>query len=912
MRLTTGTGCLLLALVLAWTAAGQPPAHAPKPLPPRVRAAWEEAGAQVGWMTRYEQDWQLFPLAVLAFRTEAEGGEGKSGEMPTFRWGLRRGEKMWQPGLIAKLPAPEQAFGLDLSHTPVTDADLKELARLEHLHALSLFGTQVTGAGIRHLAGLRQLRWLNLGNTAVTDATVKELAGLKGLESLNLFQTQLTGAGLKELAPLKRLHTLALGGSRLTDAGLKELTVLKQLQSLDVLDTAITDTGLRELAGLKKLKSLNLGRIAGTDAGLKEVARLPQLEFLHIGGTKVTDAGLKELRPLSQLRSLHLYYCKITDKGLKELRAFRKLEFLGLGNTKVTDIGLKELAGLKQLKWLHLMDTNVTDAGLKELGELKHLERLYLNGTGVTDAGVRELRKRMPSVQVGFIETPRPRAPAETEASSLPAGAIARLKMAPPSSPVLGLIRVFFLPDGRTLAVTTPDRKLVFWDWKTGEIKRSLEGHYQVAFVPDGKLMASRSRQRETLIRILEVDSGKQVGQAEGIYLFPGRDFAFSPDGRFLAVGGGSNNRRPQDPPLWLWEVATGKKVAQFPLREMLGSLAFSPNGKYLATSMYMRDIKGIQIQVWDVATRELVRSFKNEPAHVHMTAVSFSPDGKYLVSVGEGMAVRCWDAATWQEVWRLRNLGSGESLRTFTGAYSLAFSGNGQTLAVGTGSKGTIYLLEAATGRERCQFQGHTQAVFSVAFSPDGLLLASGPEAALVWDVTGQLTSRHHLGPLGSKEMETLWHDLAGEDAKKAWKAIRDLVAHPKQATALLKARLRPIPRLDQKHVAQLIADLNSDKFALRENSCTELEKLGQAALPVLRSLLTSTDSAEVKRRVERLLKRIPTQEVRYGRAVEILEYIGSPEARELLLALANGEPGCKLTQDAKSALNRLEKRPQ
>src|SRR5262249_26073417 len=92
-----------------------------------------------------------------------EGGEGKPGEVPTFRWNPR-GEKLWQPGIIAKLPAPHQPFGLDLRYTRVTDVDLKELARLEHLQALSLNGTQVTGAGLRHLAGLEQLRWLDLGN----------------------------------------------------------------------------------------------------------------------------------------------------------------------------------------------------------------------------------------------------------------------------------------------------------------------------------------------------------------------------------------------------------------------------------------------------------------------------------------------------------------------------------------------------------------------------------------------------------------------------------------------------------------------------------------------------------------------------------------------------------------------------
>ena len=75
--------------------------------------------------------------------------------MPAFSW------SNWQAGVVGKLPAPEQGFGLDLSFTQVTDAGLKELAGLKQLQVLDLAHTRVTDAGLKELAGLKQRDGLN-------------------------------------------------------------------------------------------------------------------------------------------------------------------------------------------------------------------------------------------------------------------------------------------------------------------------------------------------------------------------------------------------------------------------------------------------------------------------------------------------------------------------------------------------------------------------------------------------------------------------------------------------------------------------------------------------------------------------------------------------------------------------------
>src|SRR5262249_17850394 len=78
---------------------------------------------------------------------------------------------------------------------------------------------------------------------------------------------------------------------------------------------------------------------------------------------------------------------------------------------------------------------------------------------------------------------------------------------------------------------------------------RCLEGHFLVAFAPDGKTMASRAAWNEKVIRVLNVATGKEIGQFMGSDRQGGKDFCFSPDGGYIVVGGGTPNRRSEDPP---------------------------------------------------------------------------------------------------------------------------------------------------------------------------------------------------------------------------------------------------------------------------------------------------------------------------------------------------------------------------
>jgi Leucine-rich repeat (LRR) protein len=185
-----------------------------------------------------------------------------------------------------------RAYGLPFSG--LRDEGLRVLREIGLLHAVS-YATGKGGARPRSAAEVISLD-LTAGHTwGLTDAGLKELAGLKNLTSLNLAGLNVTGAGLKELADLKILTTLDLSGTQVTDAGLKGLAGLTSLQSLDLYKTKVTDAGLKELAGLKNLTSLKLNGYQVTDAWLKELAALKNLTVLDIRGARVTVPSVDEL-----------------------------------------------------------------------------------------------------------------------------------------------------------------------------------------------------------------------------------------------------------------------------------------------------------------------------------------------------------------------------------------------------------------------------------------------------------------------------------------------------------------------------------------------------------------------------------------------------------------------------------------
>jgi WD40 repeat protein len=192
---------------------------------------------------------------------------------------------------------------------------------------------------------------------------------------------------------------------------------------------------------------------------------------------------------------------------------------------------------------------------------------------------------------------------------------------------------------------------------------------------------------------------------------------AFSPDGKLLASG--SHHQAVK-----LWDVATGKELRTLRGEDMVWSVAFSPDGTRLASN------DGRTVKLWDVASGKEVGALRGHKAWV--TTVAFSPDGTRLASGGNDRTVRLWDVA------------SGKELRTLRGhrgeVHRVAFSPDGTRLASSSNDR-TVKVWDVASGQELHTLR-HKDLVRDVAFSPDGMRLASGSSTVgsgtvRVWEAT-------------------------------------------------------------------------------------------------------------------------------------------------------------------------------
>jgi hypothetical protein len=196
------------------------------------------------------------------------------------------------------------------------------------------------------------------------------------------------------------------------------------------------------------------------------------------------------------------------------------------------------------------------------------------------------------------------------------------------------------------------------------------------------------------------------------------------------------------------------------------------------------------------------------------------------------------------------------------------------------------------------------------LAFMPNGKAVVTGmPDSTvLIWDLTPDGWARKNLD---EKALATVWSELAA-DAPKAYQAIWTLGDSPKQAMPFLKERLKAVEEADPKQIQRLLTDLDSDQFATREDAAKELAQLGERIHPALRKVLDGQPSEEVRTRLKAILEApaVPSGEMlRTLRAIQVLERIGTDEAREVLKKLATGTAAARETLEAKEALARLSR---
>jgi WD40 repeat protein len=283
-----------------------------------------------------------------------------------------------------------------------------------------------------------------------------------------------------------------------------------------------------------------------------------------------------------------------------------------------------------------------------------------------------------------------------------------------------------FSPDGERLATGSHDGTVRIWDVMDHTCLTNLPittfAVWSVAFTPDGKYLMTGNNKaveiRDTVMWRVRTN-------------FPGELAALSKTGTFLATAESSPFFWEPVGAVTLWNWSTGELVRRFdqPGR----AVALSSDGSLLAVAGAKSGII-----VWDTATGALLRQW---PSKESVWSLQFSPDGRRLLAAGWSSEVSLWkmDEPAPQVL-------SSHQLHV----WSAVFSQDGANIAT-TSSDQTVCLWDAATLKPRSVLRGHNSEVWCAAFSPDGKLLASGgkDQNVMLWSTAAvhpQTELPHHL----------------------------------------------------------------------------------------------------------------------------------------------------------------------
>jgi hypothetical protein len=469
---------------------------------------------------------------------------------------------------------------------------------------------------------------------------------------------------------------------------------------------------------------------------------------------------------------------------------------------------------------------------------------------------------------------------------------------------------VTFSPDSLILAAGDDDGAINIWDTKTRRLRHTLKGHgvavQHLSFFDDGRGLKSVTARialggigafrfgtkpvpEEPSTRVWDVRGGKPIGRVRSVPVF----------GYVDRVRQGPAPRAETEPPP--------------------GAVALSSDGGLLATvslegghwtpgnaTDFLVGAKTV-FHLWDVEAGKSRVSHEHplfRPGH----PLRFSLDGRVLLTP-EADCVCLLEVATLAARARLRVEGAAD----VAGA---AISANGARLAVICRPRreteaSAVWLCDLATGRSCGKLAG-TETATALALSPDGNRLACGHAdgSVSIRDVTSQFASAAAIQAVKAREADDLWKDMGSSDAAVAFRAMVRLANVAIQAPELLRVRAaRPV--LDTARVRKLLDALDHDEFGTREQAVDELTDLGEDVRPVLEKALGDKPSPEVRRRLQRVLDKLgepkpsPSQ-LRLARSVEVLERLGTAEARKVLEFLAASEQPA-VAREAAAALQRL-----
>jgi WD40 repeat protein/serine/threonine protein kinase len=273
---------------------------------------------------------------------------------------------------------------------------------------------------------------------------------------------------------------------------------------------------------------------------------------------------------------------------------------------------------------------------------------------------------------------------------------------------------VAFSPDGKWFA--TGGAELILWEAATARKLHTLKvkaGVFGLAFSPDSRSVAASYGFQEAVVRLWDVANG----ELKGTFDVPAADadhVAFSPDGKFLAVGGAAGGAAGS---ATVWDLATGKVQRTFPKTYgQLHGLDFSPDSKSLAAAHLF------SATAWDVATGKEQYTLEAGARLQTFLSIRYSPDGGRLATGNTDGVVRLWEAGSGRPLTPLSLHGA------LLSHNPVAFSGDGHFLAA-CGQYNTILVWELDAARRNPVHKIHQYPVYCAASAPDGKWVATAAD---------------------------------------------------------------------------------------------------------------------------------------------------------------------------------------
>lgn len=303
-----------------------------------------------------------------------------------------------------------------------------------------------------------------------------------------------------------------------------------------------------------------------------------------------------------------------------------------------------------------------------------------------------------------------------------------------------GANSVAFSPSGKILVSGHDNGSIVVWDTATGKKLAALGGYQtpmfpsgspsqgainSVAFSPDGKLLASGSRDSE--INIWDTATWQKLRTLKGIDKAV-NSVVFNPDGKILASAG-------NDAAISLFDVETWEKKRE--LRghsDLINSVVFSKDGKFLASGS-----KDRTIILWDAATGMRMGLLDGRSRAVE--SIDFTPDGKMLASGGNYPNILLWDLAERTQPKLVPTMQRSRVL-------SLKYFPDSKMLIAGY-QNGRIDLWEMGANPGKRQLEPREKPVNSVALSSDGKMFASGDSGGGIMLWTPDIPGLYGAGPV-------------------------------------------------------------------------------------------------------------------------------------------------------------------